>query len=892
MLNKGAVKTLSLLLVSLILVGAMPALLPGAWALDETDLAEIIDGWNGGGVGSLSARITGENEITVTGAVSDVTEMLHLDIDLGMTVIWKAEYSNAEDGQAEYMCLISIGGDGTFEVGENGSIRCNAKDGYAINAFSSNGTIKVSGGIVSSTAGIAIYAPSESPASVSQKFISKYTKDPVTPSVLWDPWDLEDHPPNPGVGGGSSTGSNVILTGGTVGATTGIAIIAEYIHVNAGSKVTVSSAGCNPAIILENYGCISVDAGELTVNGDIEGGGFAISAENGAFVTVNGSIYDTQAYGVEASNNSIVSINGSIESDKDGGGVYAYLGAEVIIAGNISVVHYGVWAHDGASVTVNGNVSIGEYAQAVVAGGVGTSVTINGDVSAGENSDGVRAGVGAVSIVNGNVNAGNRGAFADNGGKVIVNGTIDANIYIYLYDDAKISDKATLLGINDDIPSTKPGYREYTDGKNTVWVMDDTQKVAETIAWLTWDVIKGNNISQDCVTDDLYLPVTGKLGTTIIWESSDPLINTESTIGFGMVLRPPSGAANKPVTLTASISSGDVSNKVEFNLILLAYPPEHAQNAEADLAWLTWDLIRKDNLVQTEVTSGLNLPITGANSSVIEWRYPISEVAFPIDLATGVVTRPTSGSGNATVQIAAVIIYESALRIKYFDLVVLEESSGGDLSSGSKDGGNTLPESAEVLEPDPAIPLTEDWDNLFDDVVETDWFYEAVQFVAEGGLMEGTDDRKFSPNVIMSRAMLVTVLYRLDGKPDANGEIPFSDVKSGEWYSNAILWANANEIVIGYNNDTFGLNDPVTREQAVTILYRYAKSKDIEVSSSTDLSQYTDVEDISDWALVAMKWAVAEGIIQGRTLTTTAPQGTSTRAELAMIFKRFISGSV
>ena len=189
-------------------------------------------------------------------------------------------------------------------------------------------------------------------------------------------------------------------------------------------------------------------------------------------------------------------------------------------------------------------------------------------------------------------------------------------------------------------------------------------------------------------------------------------------------------------------------------------------------------------------------------------------------------------------------------------------------------------------EPSPNVPL--DWLNPYSDVEDIDWFYDATRFVTEKNLMEGTSEAKFSPNVTMSRAMLVTVLYRLEGTPAVSGDIPFTDAKSGEWYSNAILWASQNNIVDGYINGAFGINDAITREQAVTILHRYAKMKRLDISMSADLSSFSDMDDISDWALDAMKWAVALGIVQGRTATTTVPQGTSTRAEVAMIFKRFI----
>ena len=188
----------------------------------------------------------------------------------------------------------------------------------------------------------------------------------------------------------------------------------------------------------------------------------------------------------------------------------------------------------------------------------------------------------------------------------------------------------------------------------------------------------------------------------------------------------------------------------------------------------------------------------------------------------------------------------------------------------------------------PAPPLAEGWENPYSDVVDTDWFYDAVRFVTEGGLMNGTGDDKFSPGIAMSRAMLVTVLYRLEGSPAVSGTIPFSDTKSNQWYSNAILWASQNDIVTGYGNGTFGLNHPVTREQAMTILYRYAKAKGLDVNESADLPKFDDMGDISDWALEAMKWAVDAGIVEGRAGNRVAPGDTSNRAEVATIFKRYI----
>ena len=192
----------------------------------------------------------------------------------------------------------------------------------------------------------------------------------------------------------------------------------------------------------------------------------------------------------------------------------------------------------------------------------------------------------------------------------------------------------------------------------------------------------------------------------------------------------------------------------------------------------------------------------------------------------------------------------------------------------------------------------------YSDVSSADWFYDAVRYVTESGLMNGTATGKFSPNVTMTRAMLVTVLWRLEGEPSMEipyqdtmppidypwnlGVLSFPDVPNHEWYSKAVWWARLHGIVSGYSNGAFGLNDPVTREQAVVILYRYAKMKGLDVSASADLSKFADANDISGWALDAMKWAVAEGIIEGRPGNKAAPKDTSTRAEVATVFMRYI----
>ena len=154
--------------------------------------------------------------------------------------------------------------------------------------------------------------------------------------------------------------------------------------------------------------------------------------------------------------------------------------------------------------------------------------------------------------------------------------------------------------------------------------------------------------------------------------------------------------------------------------------------------------------------------------------------------------------------------------------------------------------------------------------------------------MIGMGGAKFQPDTEMSRAMLVTVLYRIAGEPSVKGTAPFRDVEKNSWYTNAVIWAAENGIVKGVNTTTFAPNDQITREQIVTILYRFAKFRGLDVGDTTDLAKkFTDAARVSDYAKEALSWAVAVGIINGMPDNTIAPQNSATRAEVATILMRF-----
>ncbi len=178
--------------------------------------------------------------------------------------------------------------------------------------------------------------------------------------------------------------------------------------------------------------------------------------------------------------------------------------------------------------------------------------------------------------------------------------------------------------------------------------------------------------------------------------------------------------------------------------------------------------------------------------------------------------------------------------------------------------------------------------NPFTDVKDSDWFFGAVKYVSQKSVMGGTSATSFDPDANMTRAMVVTVLYRLEGKPETLGNGSFTDVEAGQWYTDAVKWASAYGIVGGYGGGLFGTNDSVTREQLASILYNYAKYKGYSVTGTSELSGYTDASAISAWAVYAMKWANAEGLIGGTTATTLESSGTATRAQVATILMRFM----
>ena len=212
-------------------------------------------------------------------------------------------------------------------------------------------------------------------------------------------------------------------------------------------------------------------------------------------------------------------------------------------------------------------------------------------------------------------------------------------------------------------------------------------------------------------------------------------------------------------------------------------------------------------------------------------------------------------------------------------------------SSGSGGSGGSSPsvdekEEKPVEDPTPETPEKEEWANPFSDVDADDWYYEYVKYINSNKLMNGITADKFAPNDTVTRAMFVTVLYRMEKEPVA-AKADFADVPEGAYYENAVGWAVQEGIVNGVSETKFAPDNTITREQMATIIHRYMKYKGLDMNEeNADITSYVDFENISDYAKDAFRYACSKGIISGTSKTTLAPKESLARAQMAAIFQR------
>lgn len=330
------------------------------------------------------------------------------------------------------------------------------------------------------------------------------------------------------------------------------------------------------------------------------------------------------------------------------------------------------------------------------------------------------------------------------------------------------------------------------------------------------------------------------------------------------------------------------------------------KNDKLDLNFTDTKSVKVTNKTSDKITvkfNGVNKDVAKDATETFTYTRPSSggpgssggSISTPTTYAVNV-NAATNGAVAADKKTASkgttVTVTASPSKGYVVDAVKVVDKDGKDVAVTGKDGKYvfTMPGSAVTVTgsfkaetPAPvALP--------FSDVKSGNWFYDAVKYAYAQGLMTGTSATTFAPNGTMNRAMIVTVLYRLEKSPAVTGASKFTDVPAGQWYSDAVAWAAANKIVNGYDETTFGPMNAVTREQMAAILFRYEQVKGLEnVTLEENLNRFPDQNKISAYAIPALQWAVGQKIINGNADGTLDPTGTATRAQVAQIFTNLLN---
>ena len=398
--------------------------------------------------------------------------------------------------------------------------------------------------------------------------------------------------------------------------------------------------------------------------------------------------------------------------------------------------------------------------------------------------------------------------------------------------------------------------------------------------------------------DTLTVPAGAQLTNNLTLTNNGTLIieNMNSISGSGtisggrnIILDP--GAARLTISLPQStVYDGKTDYAAQISLVLKDKLVIQGTEFEFDASGWTMQLTRDGKAVTSAVDEGLYTVVFSCGGvSVGPACFSVTRVNLPDAMSYPVVVEPsehgsvTASSDWAVVgsEVTLTVAPDVGWRLGSLSAV---GPDGAQLALRSLGGGKyafTMPGGKVTV----SAVFVRGEGLGFTDVAPGAWYYDAVAYVSENGLMNGVSADSFAPDATTSRGMIVTILYRLEDSPSA-AQADFADVAAGAYYAGAVAWASANGIVTGYGDGTFGPDTAITREQLAAILYRYAQYLGLEVSQTADLTGYGDAADISEWAQQAFAWAVREGLISGMDDGTLAPQGTATRAQVATILMR------
>lgn len=433
-------------------------------------------------------------------------------------------------------------------------------------------------------------------------------------------------------------------------------------------------------------------------------------------------------------------------------------------------------------------------------------------------------------------------------------------------------------------PTEKKWLSEFSNGANSGWMYRYNGKIADegyaarvledgaSILWFYTD-----DYTKEADYEDSWTS-SGGAGT----KSEEEKVTTE--------LKPSATISNGEAS--ASVSVKDMSDAIadakQAGAKEIVIAPEvkgEASKVSVELPKISVDAIAKQTGAGLKVETGIadiTIPTKGLNG-----------LAQGEGSAVSVSAEVIKDSGGVKIEIAVDGRVVEKLDGGIAVTIPTEENAGNVLVRVKADGteevvkksvtdGKTV---SALLDGSATVKLVDN-SKAFTDTAGH-WAKEAVAFASSHELFNGVAEGIFAPDAPMSRAMLATVLYRLEGAA-ANGGSPFADVAEGTWYTDAVLWASAENIVSG-TGDGFAPDRDITRQELVTMLYRYAKSIGLDTGSMAKLDDYTDGGGVADWAGDAMSWAVGNGLVSGRTSTTLAPSGTATRAEVAAVMQRLVA---
>ncbi len=603
---------------------------------------------------------------------------------------------------------------------------------------------------------------------------------------------------------------------------------------------------------------ITLDADHYEDAGYSGVGGIVGNANN--ITTVNGTSFTGNIKcGVEG----IGGIIGSSNTMADPVMQNCYVNADISGRSKVGGI-FGATMNRGASISncyVIGSVhATDSYAGGIIGGNIGTAATA--PATTVSNSyvllSSLTAGTGKTSDTVGIFSALDNTAVADNGNyyfdKMYVNASDDAKDTFSAGDGTVTAEQALQA-------------KTYTDASwDTPWTIEDgvlpyfTDKV-ETPAYFTGAEISAVAALAEDVADQTVLA-----GKSPVLPS-----NITATVGDKEVL--------VPVTWT---SEPDFDNTAAGTYVFTPRLAENYTLAEGvTLPTITVKVVNKYNISFAVTPDTAVVTVTNAAGevftpdengvySLIEGQYTYTAKADGYKDATG--TFDVTKDETITVSLSK------------------ESGGNGGGSGGSGGGGSTVTPGTDTKPGDNANNNNNNSNNSglpFKDVKAGSWYNDAVKYVYENGMMNGTSSDMFSPASSTTRGMIVTILYRAENKPEAKAA-GFTDVAPGAYYADAVAWAAANGIVKGYSESKFGPEDAITREQLAQILYSYASYKGYSTAADgSAVKAFSDYSKISGWAVTAMTWANASGLVNGVDANTLKPQGTATRAEVATMLQRF-----